>query len=530
MIARRWFLLAAAAFAAGTARAELKPHELFTDNMVIQRDREAPVWGTAAAGSEVAVSLGDTAVKATADKDGKWMAKLPALKAAKGLELKIEGDGKKLAFKNVALGDVFICSGQSNMEWRLAQLPKDDQGKKVAAEATNDNLRLFHVGNKTSYVPLNTLPAPTKTDHQWLPCNPETAYTFSAVAYFFGREVAKTQNVVVGLISTNWGGTICEAWCSKEGLAAVPSLNYFNEKIDAITKKDPAELDKAHEKALVDWKVAVEKVKAENKAKNENKPLPRQPQHPKNNPNQPTVLYNAMIQPLLPFAIKGAIWYQGESNASRAQEYRTLFPAMITDWRKKWGYDFPFFAVQLAPFRADGSEKVSYAELRDAQFHATKKLKDVGIAVITDAGDETDIHPQRKQPVGERLALAARAIAYGEKVEFSGPQYAEQKVEGDKVVLSFTHLGGGLEAKGETLHGFTLCGEDRVFHPAKAVIQGDTVVLTSDKVTKPVAARFGWVNFAKPELNFFNKAGLPAVPFRTDDFPPTTQDSPMPKK
>jgi len=525
MLARRLFLFTAALLAAGTARAELKPHELFTDNMVIQRDREAPVWGTAAAGSEVVVALGETAVKATADKDGKWMAKLPAAKAANKLELKIEGDGKKIAYKNVALGDVYICSGQSNMEWRLSQLKKDDQGKKVAETAANDNIRLFHVSNKPSLVPLNNLPPATKSDHTWLPCTPENVIGFSAVGYFFGRDVAKSQNVTVGLISTNWGGTICEAWTSQEGLSAVPSLNYFVDKLENLKKADSPEAQKAYLTAMEKWKAAAAEAKAAGK------PIPKEPAKPGTlGPNNPCVLYNGMIQPLLPFAIKGAIWYQGESNAGRAQEYRTLFPAMITDWRKKWGYDFPFFAVQLAPFRAEASDKVSYAELRDAQFHATQKLKDVGIAVITDAGDETDIHPQRKEPVGARLAIAARAIAYGEKIEFSGPQYKEQKVEGDKVVLSFTHLGGGLQAKGETLNGFTLCGEDRVFHPAKAVIAGDTVVLTSDKVTKPVAARFGWVNFAKPELNFFNKAGLPAVPFRTDDFPPTTQDSPMPKK
>jgi sialate O-acetylesterase len=486
MLTRKWYLLAAALFSVGSARAELKPHELFTDNMVIQRDREAPVWGTATAGSEVVVSLGgaaQTTTKATAGQDGKWMVKLPAAKAEKNLELKIEGDGKKIAFKNVALGDVYICSGQSNMEWRLSQLGKDDQGKKVAAEANNDNIRLFHVAIKTSYVPLNNLPPATKSDHTWLPCTPENVINFSAVAYFFGREIAKSQNVTVGLISTNWGGTICEAWASREGLQAIPSLNYFIDKVNVLAKKDPAELDKAHEKALADWKIAADKAKADGKQ------APREPQHPKNNPNQPTVLYNGMIQPLLPFAIKGAIWYQGESNAGRAQEYRTLFPQMITDWRQKWGYDFPFFVVQLAPYQDNGSEKVNYAELRDAQWYATQKLKDVGIAVITDVGDEKDIHPQKKGPVGERLAIAARAIAYGEKIEFSGPVYSEQKIEGDKVILSFTHLGGGLEAKGETLNGFTLCGEDKVFQPAKATIVGTNVVLTSDKVAKPVAAR-----------------------------------------
>jgi sialate O-acetylesterase len=229
-----------------------------------------------------------------------------------------------------------------------------------------------------------------------------------------------------------------------------------------------------------------------------------------------------MIAPILNYKIKGAIWYQGESNASKAKEYRALFPAMIKDWRKQWGYDFPFFAVQLAPFQG-GQSGVDYAELRDAQTLATTALPKVGMAVITDSGDEKDIHPQRKQPAGERLAAAARAIAYGEKIEYSGPVYKSVKIESDKCILSFDHLGGGLTMKGDALHGFTVCGEDHKFHPAKAAIVGDTVVVTCAEVAKPVAVRFGWVNFAKPELNFFNKAGFPAVPFRTDDLPLTTK-------
>ena len=228
-----------------------------------------------------------------------------------------------------------------------------------------------------------------------------------------------------------------------------------------------------------------------------------------------------MIAPIVKFPITGAIWYQGESNAGKAAEYRTLLPTMIRDWRARWGYDFPFLIVQLAPFRG-GSSGVDYAELRDAQTHAAKVLGRTAIAVITDAGEETDIHPQEKEPVGQRLALAARALAYGEHVEYSGPTLKDYKVEGDKVIVSFDHVGGGLEAKGEGLTGFQVCGEDKAFKPAKAEIKGDTVVVRSDDVNKPVAVRYGWVNFAKPELNFFNKKGLPAVPFRTDEFPLTT--------
>jgi len=197
-------------------------------------------------------------------------------------------------------------------------------------------------------------------------------------------------------------------------------------------------------------------------------------------------------------------------------------PALIEDWRSKWGKEFPFFIVQLAPYRDQGSDKVNYAELRDAQYHTTKVLKNVGLAVITDVGEENDIHPQRKEPVGARLALAARAIAYGEKIEYSGPTYRSHKIDGGKVTITFDHVGKGLECKGDALAGFTVCGEDKKFVPAKAEIVGDTVVVTCADVPNPTAVRFGWVNFAKPTLNFFNKDGLPAVPFRTDDFPLVT--------
>jgi sialate O-acetylesterase len=261
-------------------------------------------------------------------------------------------------------------------------------------------------------------------------------------------------------------------------------------------------------------KVAVEEAKAANK------PAPRAPQlarAPGTGSNEPSSLYNGMIEPLLPFAIKGAIWYQGESNAGKPIEYRTLFAAMIGDWRKKWGYEFPFFCVQLAPFNAGNPEGENWAFLREAQFLATKKLKSVGMAVITDAGDPTDIHPQAKEPVGARLALSARAIAYGEKIEHTGPLYKSMKVNGDSVAIEFDNVGGGLVAKHGDLKGFTIAGEDHKFVPAKAIIEGNTVVVIAESVKKPVAVRFAWKNY--PVVNLFSKSGLPANPFRTDDLP-----------
>jgi sialate O-acetylesterase len=311
---------------------------------------------------------------------------------------------------------------------------------------------------------------------------------FSAVAYYFGRDLEKALKVPVGLIVTSWGGMPAEAYTSLEALDADPSLKYLADMARTAAKQ--FETDK--------------------------KPA---------GPNTPTVLYNAMTHPLIKFPVKGAIWYQGESNASRAEEYRTLYPAMIKDWRARWKSELPFVGVQLAPFQG-GKSGVDYAELRDAQLHATKVLPKVGVAVITDAGNETDIHPPQKETVGARLALNARALAYDEKIVYSGPVFKEAKFEGSAAIVTFDHVGGGLVTKpnGDPV-GFTVAGKDGKFHPAKATIKDNTIVAASEHVSNPVAVRYGWVNFAKPTLNLFNKEGLPATPFRSDDFPLTTKDA-----
>ena len=518
-------LLVALAATPAAAHADVKLHPLFTDHMVLQRGPTAKIFGTGTAGENVFVRLvgkDSTAVgSATVAADGTWSAQVVA--TAPGLGYTLSVQGTDIALKDVAVGDVWVCSGQSNMEWKVKQLTKDGQAKKVADAAANDMVRLFTVPNRPMPKPQATF-ATTKTEGLWLPCTPETVLDFSAVGYFFGRDIAATQKVPVGLIAADWGGTPAEAWTSREGLTAQPSLKYLVENVDKVlaANADPKLVAAKYQADLAKWKEASEQAKADGKTP------PRAPTKPGEggvNQNSPTALYNGMIAPLLPLNVKGAIWYQGESNAGRAKEYRTLMPALITDWRAKLGRELPFYMVQLAPFGNGNAGRVEYAELRDAQFATTKALPNVGIAVITDAGDLTDIHPQQKEPVGQRLALAARALTYGEKIESSGPQYRSHEVVGDKLVVAFTHLGGGLAVRGESkeLAGFTLCGEDEVFHPATATVAGEGIVLHSDKVAKPVAARFGWMNFAKPTLNLFNAAGLPAVPFRTDDFPLTTK-------
>jgi sialate O-acetylesterase len=412
------------------------------------------------------------------------------------------------------------------MEWsvNISETPDD-----VKKGAKNPNLRLFTVQKRTAPKPIadqNDLKHFTK----WVESSPDTVGSFSAVAYHFGQKLQKELGVPVGLIHTSWGGTPAQAWTSLEALDADPMLKYYADAARAAVKGyesfDPKKAMADYEKALAKWKEDAAKAKADGK------PEPKQPAKPGAapaplGPGTPTVLYNAMIYPLLNFKVKGAIWYQGESNAGKAYEYRTLFTEMIKDWRKRFECDLPFMLVQLAPFRG-GASGVDYAELRDAQLHAAKTLPKTGIAVITDVGNETDIHPKPKQPVGERLALAALGIEYGKKIEYYGPMLKEAKFDGKTATLSFTHVGGGLVAKDGDLTGFALAGKDGKFHPAKATIKGETVVVTCDAVAEPTAVRYGWVNFAKPTLNFFNKEGLPATPFRTDTTPYTTQ--PQPKK
>ncbi|VTT98442.1 sialate o-acetylesterase : Uncharacterized protein OS=Singulisphaera acidiphila (strain ATCC BAA-1392 / DSM 18658 / VKM B-2454 / MOB10) GN=Sinac_6998 PE=4 SV=1: DUF303 [Gemmataceae bacterium] len=515
---------------AGAARGDVKPHPLFSDNMVLQQGVELAVYGTAAPGEEVAVKLerkaageaSAAAASATADKDGKWLVKLPAQKA--GTEYALEVKGKNaVAFKNVAVGEVWVCSGQSNMEWSVNAGETPDKVKEGAA---NPNLRLFTVRKRTAPQPITSQ---DDLGHftTWTVSGPETVGGFSAVGYHFGQKLQKELGVPVGLIHSSWGGTPAQAWASTEALDADPALKHYADAGRAAAKGHAAYDQKA---ALAAYEAAHEKWKADAaKAKADGKPVPKEPakpgaKAPDLGPGTPGVLYNAMIHPLLGFKVKGAIWYQGESNTGRAFEYRTLFPAMIEDWRKRFACDLPFMVVQLAPFGngKGNSGGVTYAELRDAQLYTTKKLPKVGLAVITDVGNETDIHPKPKQPVGERLALAALGIEYGKKIGFSGPVFKEAKFEGSAATLTFDHVGGGLVAKDGDLTGFTAAGADGVFHPAKAEIKGDTVVVTSDKVEKVAAVRYGWVNFATPTLNLFNKDGLPATPFRTDDAPYTT--------
>jgi sialate O-acetylesterase len=625
-----------------TARAEVIPSSLFADHAVLQQGMPIPVWGTAAAGEAVTVEMAGQKLSTTANRDGAWRVQLAPVRAGGPFTLTIAGRNT-VVLSDVLVGEVWLCGGQSNMERqlgpRVGQQPITDWEKEAAA-ATYPQIRHFGVAQTKSFTPRDV------AQGRWEVCSPESVKDFTAVGYFFGRDLHRARHVPVGLIHSSWGGTPAEAWTSLAGLRALPVFATLPEQLRELVA-DPAAARRRHESALEIWfrahdagsiatpawsaptldpggwkampvpalwedegepdlngvvwyrktfdlPAGVEAAAADlrlgmvddvdttwvNGAKVgftagynlvRSYPLPAGLLKPGRNviavrvldtgggggiwgedgprivfadkaapppvaltspwqyrvgrrlehgpwppagftgdPTTPTVLWNGMIAPLVPYAMRGAIWYQGEANVQRETEYRAIFPALIADWRRAWGQgDFPFLFVQIAPFRD------MTPELRDAQLATWLATPNTAMVVTTDCGDANDIHPARKQPVGARLALAARALAYGEPLEYSGPVFESMTVAGSQAILRFTHLGGGLVAKGGTPRGFTVAGSDRVFHPGVAVIRGATVRVSSRAVPKPAAVRYGWANV--PDGNLFNQAGLPASPFRTDE-------------
>jgi sialate O-acetylesterase len=472
------------------ARAEVKPNSLFADNCVLQRGVRMPVWGTATSGEKITVTFaGQTAT--TIATNGVWKVWLEPMQADATPEtLTIRGDmistvemmmstgktiwqslpvqDKTYVFTNVLVGDVWVASGQSNMERQLgprAGQPEIIGWREAASSANFPDIHEF-------YVPEHLSPTPnTDAGGNWVVCSPQTAPDFSAVGFFFARALHQAEKVPVGILFSAWGGTPAEAWTSA---SALKTMNDFRPQIQ--------------------W-------------------MESQTGTPAYNAASLTVLYNAMIAPLQAFPIKGVIWYQGESNCDRGRQYQELFPLLIADWRQAWGLgDFPFLFVQIAP------SKYWTPEIREAQLLTLKKTKNTAMIGTADIGDANDMHPAQKAPVGERLALAARALAYGEKIEYSGPLFKKMKIEGDRAVISFTHTDGGLVANGGELRGFTIASADKKFVPAKAEIKGKTVVVWSDEIKLPAAVRYGWAK--APDVNLFNEEGLPASPFRTDDEQP----------
>ena len=491
---------------AAPVSADIKLPAVISDSMVLQQGIEVPIWGWAEPGEKVAVSGNWQSLgwHTAADKDGRWMVKIKPPKAGGPYEMTISGKNT-ITIKNILAGEVWVCSGQSNMEWSVARSANAEQ---EIASANYPNIRLFAVRKTIADTPQQDCSG------SWSSCSSQTVAGFSAVAYFFGRELHSQLDVPIGLIQTCWGGTPAEAWTRHKVLASDSEFKPIIDRFDEAWGNHLKAMNDYTQK-LISWLLAAEKAHVEGGQ------IPSEPDKPRSPSRQktPSRLYNSMIAPLIPYGIRGAVWYQGESNTGRAYQYRKLFPAMIENWRNDWGQgDFPFYYVQIAPFKY-GKEFIG-VELREAQLMALS-VPNTGMAVITDIGNVNNIHPKNKQDVGKRLAFWAMARTYGrEEIVCSGPIYKSMKVKGDKIRLFFDHVGGGLVAKGGALTHFTIAGEDKKFVEAKAQIDRDTIVVSSDKVKKPVAVRFAWSNTAVP--NLFNKEGLPASSFRTDDWPGVT--------
>jgi sialate O-acetylesterase len=627
------------------ACADTRPAKIFADSMVLQRGIPIPVWGWAAKGEQVTVQFNKQSKTTTAGDDGKWRVNLDAEKEGGPYQLLIKG-GNTVTLRNVLVGDVWICSGQSNMEWPVSS------SNNSAAEIANANYPMIR------HIKINTVVGDKPWDDigrnsGWKSALPANVGSFTAVGYFFARELYQQLHVPIGLINTTWGGTDVETWTSRE---AFENSAEFKEMIGRIPKLSLDSLSAAHEKQMLAglqklqgglpeknvialWKennfndtkwprmqvprlweeqslpgfdgvvwlrktieispadagkpadlflgtiddndityingIQIGNTNAYNAKRLYHIPAgvlkagkntiavrvedtgggggrygePADLQLTLNSTKQPlsgewlfqvesvqrssavgpnsypSLLYNAMVNPLIPYAIKGAIWYQGESNAGRAYQYRTAFPLMITDWRKRWGQgDFPFYFVQLASFNSGNgnSEKGSnWAELREAQT-MTLSLPNTGMAVTTDIGEPKDIHPRNKQDVGKRLAAAALHTTYGLDNVFSGPMYRSMKTDRSRIILYFDQVGSGLSVKGNTLEGFEVAGADKIFYPATAAIEGDHLVVTSNKVAVPVAVHYAWADDAG-NANLFNKEGFPASPFRTDKWKGITE-------
>jgi len=484
------------------AWAEVRLPAIISDHMVVQAGVPVKVWGWADDKETVEVSIGGKSASAVSD--GTWNVELPALKAGAIHELTVKGAANSITVQDVLVGEVWIGSGQSNMQWSVKLSSNPDA--EIAA-AQYPGIRLFDVPRTVATAPQDDVKA------TWKVCTPENIAEFSAVLYFFGRELHTTLNTPVGLIHTSWGGTPAESWASRPALEADPDLKRI---VDAWDKKlaDYPAAKAAHDVAVAQW----EKDAADAKAKGQ--PEPKKPSAPQGPDSSwlASGLYNAMIHPLIHFPVQGSVWYQGESNAGRAYQYRKLFPAMIQDWRRAWGQDkFSFYFVQLANFLETKPEPgdSTWAELREAQ-NMTLSLPDTGQAVIIDIGEAKDIHPKNKQDVGKRLALNALAKDYGKRVQFSGPTYKSMSVKGNVVTLKLDHAKGLVAKGGEKLTGFAIAGADKKFVWADATIKGKKIVVSSPNVAEPVAVRYAWAD--NPVCNLYNAAGLPASPFRTDDW------------
>ena len=500
---------------AQVGHASIRMPSVIGDNMVLQSGADIPIWGWEEPGQRIVVALDGHQQPTTADPDGRWMVRMNPPAVGGPYEMSIRGRDE-LILENILVGEVWVASGQSNMEFGL-ELALNAQEE--LASARNSNIRLFKV--ERSYA---DTPQPDCSG-TWAECVPESAYGFSAIGYAFGTALQRELGVPVGIVHAAWGGTWAEAWMGRTALEQDP---HVQEILDRYERREicefftPDSLNfpnavKGYDEAVAAWVREAQKARADGTTI---PPEPRKPYDPQLR-NAPSCLFNGMVAPLIPYGIRGVVWSQGEWNARRGYRYRDVFPRLITNWRDEWGLgNFPFYFAQLGPY--DGYEvPESAAELRESQAQALS-LPNTGMVVTLDVGDPRDIHPRDKQTVGERLARWALAKDYGRDIVYSGPLYKSASVEGNRIRVAFDHASGGLVAQGGPLTDFAVAAEDRRFVAADAVIDGETVLVSAKSVATPVAVRFGWTNAAEP--NLFNAEGLPASPFRTDDWPCVTQD------
>lgn len=490
------------------AQADVTLASLFQDHAVLQRDQPVPMWGTAGAGEKVTVEFRGQSTAATAGADGRWRVVLQPMPASAEPAVIVVRGRNTLTVTDVLTGDVWLASGQSNMEWRV------DQAKDAAVEiaaARHPLIRQFDVANVVATSPQENMAG------SWVVCSPDTAGKFSAVAYYFARDFQQAAGVPVGIINSSWGGTPVEAWMSAESLAVDsfrPALARWQQTIAEYPQRKTLFDD-----ALVAWtqadKAAAASGKPAQAAFRRANPKPRAPRGPGHHWT-PAGLYNGMIAPLVPYALAGAIWYQAESNADYPEDYAGLFTTMITQWRTAWGRELPFYFVQIANFNGTAADRSpgQWAWLREAQSRALV-LPRTGMAVIIDIGTPDNIHPKNKQEVGRRLALLARHDLLGENIGHAGPTAVSAVREGITMRVRFSHA-DGLKIEPDGTGCFMVAGADRSFFPAQAVVDGDGVVVWAAGIPAPVAVRYAWSN--APEACLKNGAGLPASPFRTDDW------------
>lgn len=504
---RTTFLITLLLLNVSVTLAELRLPALFSDSMVLQRDQPVRVWGWATPESEVTVSVAGQRVAAQSDSSGKWSLQLAALSAGGPHTLKVSADGQELELKDVLVGDVWLCSGQSNMAMTVSRAKDFDA---EAADAQYPKIRMFKVTSAHALEPQDTCSG------EWAACSPKTVGGFSATGYFFGRRLHKELNVPIGLINSSVGGTSVESWTSMSAQEAVADIK---PRLDAWKQAD-AEFDSQkaevqYERAMTQWKKRAAEAKAAGKQ------APRKPQRaaqPRNDRNYPANLFNGKIHPLVGYTIKGAVWYQGENSSGRgfAHLYGDQLQTLIRDWRDRWGQgNFPFGWVQLPNFKApqqQPSETSGWVLVQEGMLKSLS-LPHTGMAVTIDVGEERDIHPKDKQTVGHRLAQWALADIYEKNMIPLGPVYRTSKIEGDSVIVEFD-FADGLQSNQDKVVGFAIAGADRKFVWADAHIDGNRVIVSSDNVKNPVSVRYAWA--ANPVFSLYNAAGIPASPFRTD--------------